>query len=97
MKDRIKDEPLCAHFSDNHRIRFLVAYLFDVEAAVQAMISAERYRIENNWKNITKSDIQIVTDKGFAFTYGHDKDGRAIYYQRLKNFKLGDITPYQAE
>jgi len=74
--------------------RFLRRAGFDFGAALKALISDLRWRIENNVDSITLADIHpLFIEKGLFFFHKTDKFGRPCAVVNLREYKREDGSP----
>ena len=97
MSELCKQDPLVSWTSENHKLRFLQGYKFDVDAAFKALMDAETWRYENNADTLTQDDIRANLDMKSYGICGQDKDGRYIVYCRASNLIPELTTPNQSE
>ena len=78
------------HLSQNHRLRFLIGCKFDMNSAMEYLITSERHRYEIGCETLTGEEVYSYEHRAHAII-GLDKDKRPVVYSRCTMWNLGSI------
>jgi hypothetical protein len=78
--------------TENHQLRYLVGYKWNVKLALQELLVCEKYRKDMQFRYVTVSMVQPMIDLGVFYQRGFDKDGRPVVIKRCGRFNGDGIT-----